>query len=147
VGRFSFAYALLFAFAIGSSSLWAGEVPAYFTYQGRLLNSSGTAPLTSTVDLKFQIYNPGGTCLLYEELESGVDLSLTAGVFATQVGSGLGSSKRTVKDPALTMSQIFSNRNTSVRLDDSSTTNTCPGGYIGTTGDSRLLRVTVIDGD
>ncbi|MBX9767801.1 MAG: hypothetical protein K2X47_11065, partial [Bdellovibrionales bacterium] len=38
-----------------------------FTYEGRLFSSSGI-PVLDSVDVKFQILNPAGNCVLYEEV-------------------------------------------------------------------------------
>ncbi|MCB0410970.1 MAG: hypothetical protein KDD22_00485, partial [Bdellovibrionales bacterium] len=126
-------------FLLGSVVL-AQQVPPSFTYQGRLLNSAGTAPLTSTVNLKFQILNPAADCLLYEETQTGIDLSTTSGVFSVQVGSNTGSGKRTINDPGMTMTQVFADGSRAAASAN------CTPGYTPAAGEGRLLRVTVIDG-
>lgn len=105
----------------------ADDLPVSFTYQGRLFDSSGTAPLTSTVGLKFEILNPGGTCILYEETQTGIDLALKNGLFAVNVGSAIGDTKRSGKDPGLSMATVIANRALAIRADDTATTNSCPG--------------------
>src|SRR5688500_11682024 len=60
-----------------------------FTYQGRFLTPDGADPITDTVDIRLSIYSPDGSCLLYQEQHSGVNLALTSGLFALSVGSGL----------------------------------------------------------
>jgi hypothetical protein len=64
-----------------SQALAAQESPQTFTYQGRLMNAAGTAPLSGMVWIKFGIYNPAETCLLYEEISTGIDVTATQGVF------------------------------------------------------------------
>lgn len=113
--------------------------PHTFTYQGDLYLSDGT-PSNATVDFKFQIYDPSGTCLLYEEYQSGVNLSLTDGHFALSIGSPLASSKRTPDDPGLEMATIFSNAPVAIR---NSSSPLCSSGYTPTSGDKRFLRVMV----
>ncbi|MBX9768286.1 MAG: hypothetical protein K2X47_13515, partial [Bdellovibrionales bacterium] len=49
-----------------------------FTYEGRLFSSSGV-PVSESVDVKFQILNPAGNCVLYEEVQTGIDLSSSKG--------------------------------------------------------------------
>ncbi|MFZ9596574.1 MAG: hypothetical protein ACO3A2_10910, partial [Bdellovibrionia bacterium] len=103
------------------------------------MNASGTAPLLDFVELRLSIYDPSGTCLLYEELQANVNVTQTNGLFSVQVGSPLGSTRRTNKDPGLSMKNVFSNQASpghSVRP-------TCPSGYTPSSGDSRKLRVTV----
>jgi hypothetical protein len=126
----------------GTATFAAEESPQGYTYEGRLYNAAGTAPLIDIVDFKFQIFNAAGTCLLYEEVQLNVDLTLTNGTFALTVGSATGSAKRTVGatgDPGLTMSTIFQNLTaTAVPV------LICPGGlYTPVIGESRNLKVTV----
>lgn len=64
-----------------------------FTYEGRLFNAAG-APLLETISMRFQILNPSGNCVLYEEVQSGVDLSASKGSFSLSVGSDVGAGKR-----------------------------------------------------
>jgi hypothetical protein len=117
-------------------------VPASFTYEGKVLNSAGTAPLTSVISLTLSLYDPSGTCLLYQEQQANIDLSQTNGLFAVQVGSVIGAAKRTINDPALSLANIFAN-GSQVRA--VSSTN-CTAGYIPSTNDTRLLRVAVTNG-
>lgn len=117
----------------------ASDSPQTFTAQGRFLNAAGTAPLTSIVDLKFGIYNPAGDCLLYEETQTAIDLSLTDGMFAVDIGSVTGATKRTASDPGKSMAEIFANTGTQLRAAGAN----CTAGYTPTSGDVRTLRVTV----
>ncbi|MGE3610778.1 MAG: tail fiber domain-containing protein [Bacteriovoracaceae bacterium] len=124
-----------FELAIGAS-----ESPQSFTFQGRLFDSAGTTPLAEVVELKFQILNPSGNCLLYQETQN-VDVTSTSGVFAVSVGSATGAAKRTAGvDPGLSMANIFKN-NTSTATRAAGAN--CAAGYTPTAGDVRLLRVTV----
>ncbi|OFZ22295.1 MAG: hypothetical protein A2X94_02260 [Bdellovibrionales bacterium GWB1_55_8] len=120
------------------SAFAANGTPQTFTYQGRFFNASGTAPLAEVLDLTLAILDPSGTCVLYEEHQASIDVTRSMGVFAVQVGSAIGSSKRTTFDPGLSMSQVFANRG----IVPVSPIN-CPSGYSPSTGDSRKLRVTV----
>lgn len=86
-----------------------------FVYQGRLLNSDGSAPLTGIIDMTFGIYDPSGTCLLYEERDSGIDLSQSSGVFAVSVGTTTKDAKRTASDPGLTMDTVFANTSNQIQ--------------------------------
>jgi hypothetical protein len=132
-------FGLLF---LSSVSLAAG-VPASFTYQGIVMNSAGTAPLTSVVSLKLSIYDPTGSCLLYQEQQANIDLSQTNGTFAVQVGSAVGSAKRVgVADQGLAMTSVFANNG---QILAPSTTG-CTAGYTPASADIRLLRVSVTNG-
>jgi microcystin-dependent protein len=124
------------------SSLANAGVPASFTYQGVVMNSAGTAPLTSVISLTLSLYDPTGTCLLYQEQQANIDLSQTNGTFAVQVGSVPGTSKRTLLDQALPMTSVFANNG---QILAASTTN-CSAGYTPGTTDNRLLRVSVTNG-
>ncbi|MFZ9595517.1 MAG: hypothetical protein ACO3A2_05505 [Bdellovibrionia bacterium] len=115
------------------------DTPQSFTYQGRLMNSVGTAPLLDFVDLRFSIYDPSGTCLLYEESQKNINLMASNGFFRLQVGSFPSSTQRTEDDPRLSMKQVFSNE---VSSQQSPRVN-CPSGYTPLSGDSRRLRITV----
>jgi hypothetical protein len=140
--------------ALAAGLAWTGyavaaDTPQSFTVQGRLFDPAGDVPLSETVSIKFTIFARTGAtteCLLYEELQTGIDLSLTDGVFATEVGSVTGSSRRVTpnRDPGLSMAEVFANTGSEIRPDDSATTNTCPGGFTPAAGESRRLRVTVI---
>ncbi|HAR42833.1 MAG TPA: hypothetical protein DCS07_09435, partial [Bdellovibrionales bacterium] len=105
-------YGVLTLIALQPSVGVAASGAQGFVYSGRLLNSAGTAPMSGVVDFTFGIYSPTG-CLLYEESQSGIDLSATSGLVSLVIGSGVAPSmdavKRTANDPEKTMSQVFSN--------------------------------------
>jgi|GEM_PF-2652480 len=107
-----------------------------FTYQGRFLNSGGTEPLLDKVDVIFQIWDPSAACMLYEETQTGVDLTGTGGVISVQVGSTIGDVKRTINDPGLSMADIFSNANTLTNAKTSCS-------FTPTAAQNRRLRVIV----
>jgi hypothetical protein len=115
----------------------AADNPSQLTYQARLLNAAGTgALLDSNVTVRFQIYNPAGTCLLYEEQHTGIDTNATQGLVSLNVGAGT----PTGANPGLSMRVIFSNAGSEIRASGSSG---CAPGYTPAGGDSRRLRVTV----
>ena len=127
-------WVLLFSLPVAASDLSQS-----FTYQGRFYNAAGTSPLADVVDLVLDIYDPSGTCLLYQEQQPNIDLTGTNGLFAVQVGSQLGDTKRSVTDPGLTMAKVFANSSTPIRSAGAS----CSSGYTPVAGDTRFLRVTV----
>lgn len=124
-----------------SMMVWgASESPQSFSFQGRLLNASGTAPLEEPVIIQFKILDPSGTCLLYQESQS-IDLTNQEGVFSLSVGAPLAAPKRTLGvDPALSMASVFKNN---PLVETRAVGANCPAGYTPTAGDVRLLRVTV----
>lgn len=138
---FALALALDVFLTLSPVTARAQSVSPFFSYQGRAFDTNGTSPLLRTVDIKLQIRSSNGACLLYEELQSGVNLSATNGYFSLNVGSVLGDSKRTGVDPGLSMARVFSNTG-QVRASDTD----CVGGYTPASGDKRRLRVTIVDG-
>jgi phage-related tail fiber protein len=125
-----------------ASPVLAAGVPSSFSYSGKILNSAGTAPLTSVVALTLSIYDPSGSCLLYQEQQANIDLSQTSGTFSVQVGSPTGATKRTGLDQNLSITQVFANNG---QILATATTN-CAAGYTPAANDLRLLRVQVING-
>jgi hypothetical protein len=133
---------ILYISSIGSLfasqlSFAAPPVVPYFTYQGRALDSTGTAPLSDIVDFTFQIFDPAGLCLLYQESQTNIDLTTTSGQFSLLVGSDVGDSKRT-SDPGLSMVNVFANLSTATLPP---ATANCVGGYTPAAGDGRILHV------
>jgi hypothetical protein len=133
---------LLIGVLLLTNSAFAAGVPASFTYQGIVMNSAGTAPLTSVVSLKLSIYDPTAACLLYQEQQSNIDLSQTNGTFAIQVGSATGAAKRTSADQGLAMTAVFANNGQIL----AASTSNCTAGYTPAANDSRILRVAVTNG-
>lgn len=139
------AYVLFLATLVSFSSRAAQEAPQQFAFEGRLYQVDGITPLTDVVNFKFQILNqntsgnPINDCVLYEEIQNGVNLGSTSGVFNISVGSGTGATKRSGSDGGLTMAQVF----------DNSKPITAPAGqcpaspYNPSSGSIRRLRVIV----
>ena len=131
---------VFFAFFVADFASASQESPQSFTFQGQLLNSAGTAPASGTIGFTLDIYDPTGVCLLYEEAQTGIDLTTSQGLFSVAVGSATGASKRTTNDPGLSMAQVFANSGAQTRA--SASTN-CTAGYTPVPGDARALRVTI----
>jgi hypothetical protein len=122
-----------------SSLANASGVPTSFTYQGKALNAAGTAPLTSTVSFTLSITDPSSACILYQESQTNVNLATTNGIFALQVGSLVGATKRVAGvDPGLTMTTVFANNGTQLVSSNGS----CPG-YTPAANDVRKLHVVI----
>jgi hypothetical protein len=135
-------FSLLF-FWFFAGPVWAlNEATQTVTLDGVLYRKGTTTPLTdSNVQLKVQILNPAGTCLLYEEQQS-VDTSLSKGYFNIQVGSGLASTKRSVNDPGNLMARVFQNT-MAVPAEDVIPGSCVSSSYVPAAGDVRYFRITV----
>ena len=113
----------------------ANSNPQSFTLQGQLWDDTTGALMTGSVDLTISILNPSGVCLLYEELQSGIDVTTTQGFFSVQVGSGT----RVGGDAGFSMAKVFANAGVQVRAPDPY----CPAGYTPAAGEGRKLRIKV----
>ncbi len=139
-------FVLISIFVIGlmtTSGAWAlNESPQTFTLDGQLFRKGTNFPLLDpSVKLKVQIINPNGTCLLYEE-EQVVNTVSGEGYFHVNVGSPVGSVKRTVNDPGQSMTRIFQNASGIVANNLSG--QLCPSGvYDPAPGAARAVRITV----
>lgn len=106
-----------------------------FNFDGTLVTDATGIPMTGPVSIKFQIYDPTTTCLLFEETQSSVALT-ASGAFSTKIGTGTRVSPSV--DGGLSHATIFQND----ALVRGSGTN-CSTSYTPAAGDSRKLRVTV----
>ncbi|MFM6927342.1 MAG: cell wall anchor protein, partial [Bdellovibrio sp.] len=122
----------LLVFALGSYSMGA---PGSLSYQGRIVRSDGTALEYSQVRFQFQITDPTGQCMIYQELVTGIDMRNSGGVFDVPIGNGTVTYPLT---PSFGVLDAFNN----------STPYTCFGGatYTPISNDGRLLRVQFYDG-
>jgi hypothetical protein len=128
---------LLAAFLSGATAAFAaGDNAPGFTLDGVLYDSpGGTHPLQDLVTIRVQILNPAKTCVLYDERQS-VDTTTSNGAFNIQVGTVVGSARRTLGvDPGNAMPTVYQNR----------TAITGVGGctYVPAMGDVRHVRVFV----
>ncbi|MBN8537175.1 MAG: hypothetical protein J0M15_08975 [Deltaproteobacteria bacterium] len=108
------------------------ELTKDFNFQGNLLSDSTGSPITTATALVFEVLDPSGTCLLYQEAQSVTPDS--EGFFSVKVGSGTRAAAAV--DGGALWKDIFQN-NTTV----SARTN-CSG-YTPAAYDGRKLRVTV----
>jgi hypothetical protein len=115
----------------------AADLAQYFHFDGQLTSDSTGLPMTGPVNLTFQVYDPSGTCLLYEESQSAVTLE-SDGSFAVKIGPGSSGTRNSSADGGLTWKSIF--QNSSVLRNP---TSNCSSGYTPSAGDARKLRVTV----
>lgn len=71
--------------------LWAVDVfasPSALTYQGRILKTDGTPLEHSNVSFIFQITDPSGQCVIYQENVTGINMANSKGVFDVPIGKG-----------------------------------------------------------
>lgn len=133
---------LFFILSWAANSQATYDAPQSFTIDGYLYQAGTTTPLDdSAAQMRIQILNASKTCLLYEELQT-VNTSATSGYFNIQVGSAVGSTKRTSNDVGLTMIQIFQNA-TAVTAGNVSGSSCTGSTYTPTAGDVRYFRITV----
>ena len=121
--------------------------PTQLQYQGRILKSNGAALEYSNVAFVFQITDPTGQCLIYQEQVSGINMVNSGGVFDVPIGNG------TVQYPLAAISVLDAFNNTSSFTCGTcsvvSGSYSCANGtstYNATNGDNRKLRVSFYDG-
>lgn len=108
------------------------ELTKDFNFQGNLLSDSTGAPITTATNLVFEVLDPSGTCLLYQESQSVTPDS--EGFFSVKVGSG--SRAAAAVDGGALWKDIFQNNTTVLARTNCS-------GYTPAAYDGRKLRVTV----
>ena len=118
--------------------------PAQLTYQGRILKSDGTPLEYSNVSFIFQVTDPQGTCVLYQEELTGYNMVNSGGVFDLPIGSGA------INFPLSgNFSILDAFNNTTTFACGSCSGYTCANGtstYTASSGDARKLRVQFYDG-
>ncbi|MGE3757592.1 MAG: hypothetical protein AB7H97_07545 [Pseudobdellovibrionaceae bacterium] len=118
----------MFTFAIVmalSQQSFASSLSKDFNFDGFLADSSGN-PMVGPVAIKFQIFDPSESCLLYEESHSAVALE-EDGSFSVKVGTGT----RQPNDPGIAWATLFQN---------SASPRNC---YSPASGHGRMLKVSV----
>lgn len=114
----------------------ASNLAQNFNFDGVLVDDATGTPMAGPVSIKFQIYNPAGSCLLFEETHPAVALA-SDGSFSVLVGSGTRASAAV--DGGLSLKTVFQNSGL-VRGVDATY---CPSAYTPTSGDARKLRTIV----
>ncbi|KYG70328.1 cell wall anchor protein [Bdellovibrio bacteriovorus] len=62
--------------------------PPALTFQGRILKTDGTPLEYSNVSFIFQITDPSGHCVIYQEQVTGVNMENSKGIFDVPIGKG-----------------------------------------------------------
>jgi hypothetical protein len=128
-------------------SVGAQAAPGSLNYQGRIMQSDNTTPLTATnVQFDFKIMDPSGTYTIYEELSAVMDMSASQGIFDIPVGTGT----QTFPDGTVSDSSYVTSFNVATAF--SMINFYCKGGgsatrcYNAGANDTRILRVRFYDG-
>ncbi|QDK37059.1 hypothetical protein [Bdellovibrio sp. NC01] len=129
-------------------TLAAHASPSALTYQGRIIKNDGTPLEYANVSFLFQILDPAGLCLIYQEQVTGVNMANSKGVFDVPIGSG---SIQFPTSPGTSVLDIFNNSSTFSCGTCSSSGNTyscsaASGTYAASSGQSRKLRISFYDG-
>ena len=117
--------------------------PAQLTYQGRILNSNGTPLEFNNVAFIFQVTDPSGSCIIYQESMSGYSMVNSGGVFDLPIGNN------TMNYPVAGFTILDAFNNSSTYQCGSCSGYTCSAGgstYNAANGDIRKLRVQFYDG-
>ncbi|MGZ3782143.1 MAG: beta strand repeat-containing protein [Pseudobdellovibrionaceae bacterium] len=130
------------------TSFQAFASPSSLTYQGRILKTDGTPLEYSHVSFVFQITDPAGQCVIYQEQVDGINMAGSAGVFDVAIGNG------TIQYPLTASPSILDAFNNASTFTCGSCTfsagsYTCADGtssYTAASGDVRKLRVSFYDG-
>lgn len=138
--------------ALGLMALPAGiawAAPAAMTYQGRILKTDGTPLEYNDVSFLFQILDPSGQCLLYQEQVSGINMNNSGGVFDVPIGQG---SVQFPSGGGGTLLDVFNNATvfTCGACSSSGSSYSCGNAsstYPASMGDGRKLRVSFHDGN
>ena len=87
--------------------------PSVTTYQAKIIKPDGYPLEASNVNFKFTILDPSGSCILYAETYTAVNMNSTGGLVSFSLGSGV----KTYPVSATTFDNIFSNITPSLSCD------------------------------
>ena len=93
--------ALILLFLVLGQNLLAS--PNVLNFQARIINPSGQPLEAPSVDFKFKYTDAAGTCVLYQEDFTGVNMTGSSGLVTLHMGSGT----RTFPVAATTLYDIF----------------------------------------
>lgn len=118
-----------------SAIAYAG--PGTTTYQAKIIKPDGYPLEATSVNFKFTILDPLGSCILYAETYSAVNMSSTAGLVSFALGSGL----KSFPASATTFENVFSNITPALTCDAGG-----PGIYTPGASDTRKIVMQFHDG-
>ncbi|HWU42453.1 MAG TPA: hypothetical protein VN132_03410, partial [Bdellovibrio sp.] len=133
---------LTFILILSSTALAA---PTVLTYQGRILKADGTPLESKNVSFIFQLTNPSGSCVIYQEQITGYSMVNSGGVFDVPIGNG------TINYPlsgGVTVLDVFNNSGSFScgECTGYNCVDAAGGIYNPQSSDGRLLRVQFHDG-
>lgn len=121
--------------------------PSSLTYQGRIVGSNGVPLEYENVSFLFQITDPSGACIIYQEQVTGYSMVNSGGVFDVTIGRG------TIQYPQVVSSVLDAFNNTTTfscascsLVDDNYVCTNGSSTYAAAAGDGRKLRVSFHDG-
>jgi len=120
---------------LNTVSAFAG--PANTTYQAKIIKPDGLPLEAANVNFKFTILDPAGTCILYAETYSSVNMGSSVGLISFALGSGV----KTYPVSATTFEQVFSNITPSLSCDVGG-----PPSYSPSAADTRKIVMQFHDG-
>ncbi len=119
----------IFAFIfLNALSVFAG--PTRTTYQAKIIKPDGYPLESTTVNFKFTILDPAGSCILYSETFSNVNMGSSAGLVSFALGTGV----RTFPVVGSNFEQVFSNTTASLTCDSGG-----PATYSPSANDTRKI--------
>ena len=141
-------WSLLVFFLLTLGSVVTFASPTQLTYQGRILRTDGTPLEYANVSFIFQITDPAGSCIIYQEQVTGYSMVNSGGVFDVPIGNGTVQFPLSGPSTVLDAFNNLSSFNCGV-CSSSGGTYSCSVGsstYTGSSGDGRKLRVSFYDG-
>ncbi|MEK2644675.1 beta strand repeat-containing protein [Bdellovibrio sp. BCCA] len=131
----TYLFLLAFFFSVSMEA-----APNFLTYQGRIVKTDGSPLEYNNVSFLFEITSNNGTCVIYREQKSGIDMTNSHGIFDVPIGTG---TKLFPPSPTKTLLSVFDNSQTQDCADPN---NNVVSSYTPTEGHARLLRVQFHDG-
>lgn len=129
-------FILFFLFMLNTSLVFA--TPSRTTYQARIVKPDGYPLESANVNFRFSILDSPGSCVLYVENYTGVNMASTGGLIAFSLGSGV----KTYPVSSTTFAQVFSNITPNIACD----ANGVPSVYTPTANDGRKIVMQFNDG-
>ncbi len=120
LSRFQYLFLVLFL-CFNTSYTFAG--PSRTTYQAKIVKPDGYPLEAPSVNFKFTILDPVGTCALYSETYSNVSMASSSGLISFSLGTGL----KIFPVSGTTFEQVFSNITPFLACDSGGPANYSPG--------------------
>ena len=138
-------YLATIGFFYGPIASADGETPQSFVIEGRAYGDAASSiPLLDNIKATIQVLSSDQKCILYEEQQS-FDTSNSDGHFSLSVGSSRGSSKRSSNDSNYSMSEVFSNKLTTLNGKNSTDSTACTTTIAS--GAKRYIRIKLTPSD